>query len=243
MQVIKLSATDSTNTYLKGMSAREKVPDFTVVWAVDQQAGRGQPGNIWVSEKGKNLTFSILKKFVKLQARDHFLLNILVSLALMEALKNLGIPDLRVKWPNDIMSGPGKICGILIENQVKGSFISQSIVGIGLNVNQQSFDGLPRATSLKNTTGQDYDLHELLTTLLSSLKEYYGRMQTGSYPEWFRSYERNLFLRDVPASFQRPEGPVFEGIIRGVAPDGQLLLETAPGRQEAFGFKEVRYRY
>ena len=243
MQVIKLSATDSTNTYLKGMSAREKVPDFTVVWAVDQQAGRGQPGNIWVSEKGKNLTFSILKKFDKLRAMDHFLLNILVSLALLEALKNLGIPDLRVKWPNDIMSGPGKICGILIENQVKGSYISQSIVGIGLNVNQQSFDGLSRATSLKNTTGQDYDLQELLTILLSSIKQYYGRMEAGSYPELLRTYERNLFLRDVPASFQRPEGPVFEAIIRGVAPDGQLLLETAPGREEAFGFKEVRYLY
>ena len=241
MQVIKLSATDSTNTYLKRLSRREQVPDMTVVWAVDQQAGRGQPGNQWVTEKGKNLTFSILKEIERLPATRHFLLNALVSLALLDTLQSFKITGLRVKWPNDIMSGGKKLCGILIENQLKGSFITQSIIGIGLNVNQREFPGLHGAASLSAVTGREYDLDEVLTSLLESLRKQFEQMKTGSYEDFLHQYERYLFLKDEPASYQSKGGPVFQGIIRGVYPDGRLKLESHAGSLKPYAFKEVRY--
>ena len=129
MQIIKLDATDSTNTYLKKLMHSKKLEDFTIVAANQQLNGRGQMGTKWESEPGKNLTFSVLKNFKNYQIQEQFLLNIITSLAVYNTLKNLFIPDLRVKWPNDIMSGNFKICGILIENNLKNNGIQSSIIG------------------------------------------------------------------------------------------------------------------
>ncbi|MBT8321842.1 MAG: biotin--[acetyl-CoA-carboxylase] ligase, partial [Eudoraea sp.] len=120
MHLIKLGATDSTNAYLKELLASKDAPDGTVVQAECQQKGRGQMGREWHSEPGKNLTFSLLKKFSNFPVTKQFLLNIISSLAVVEVLNTYDVPELKVKWPNDIMSGNQKICGILVENVVKG---------------------------------------------------------------------------------------------------------------------------
>ena len=116
MEIIKLNATNSTNTYLKNLLKEKPVKDLSCIWALSQTQGRGQQGAKWISEPGKNLTFSILKKFENLSSEYHFLLNMEVSLVIFRALKKLYIPDLAVKWANDILSSKKKICGILIEN-------------------------------------------------------------------------------------------------------------------------------
>lgn len=241
MQLIKLSATDSTNAYLRRLTMRESVPDFTVVQAARQTAGRGQPGTHWVSEEGKNLTFSILKKLKSFPARNHFLLNMGVSLSVFRLLESLGIPELYLKWPNDILSGPQKVCGILLENQLRGTDLTMSFIGIGLNVNQTEFRDLPGATSLKNITGKSYDLDELLLTFISLLQQAFKEMSHLSYSSLLEQYEQNLYLKDRAVPFGLPDGERFVGTIRGVDADGRLQVALENGELRAFGFKDVRY--
>ena len=241
MQLIKLSATDSTNAYLRRLSNREAVPDFTVVQAAHQTAGRGQPGTHWVAEEGKNMTFSLLKRFESFPARNHFLLNMLVSQSVFRLLESLGIPELYLKWPNDILSGSQKVCGILLENQLRGPDLSTSIIGIGLNVNQTDFKELPDATSLKNITGKSYDLNEVLLTFISLIQKAFKEMSHTTYDTLLGQYEQNLYLKDQPAPFGRPDGDRFIGTIRGVDADGRLQVALENGKLRSFGFKEVRY--
>jgi len=241
MQLIKLSATDSTNAYLRRLSRREAVPDFTVVQAAHQTAGRGQPGTRWVGSEGKNLTFSILKRFESFPARQHFLLNMLVSLSVYRLLESLEIPELYLKWPNDILSGSRKVCGILLENQLRGSEITSSIIGIGLNVNQTEFKDLPAAASLKIITGKSYDLSEALLTFIGLLQDAFNQMPHTSYESLLVQYEEKLYLKDQPAPFELPEGHRFTGTIRGVDPHGSLRMELENGEVRTFDFKQVRY--
>ena len=116
MQIIKLDATASTNTYLKELAAVKNLQDFTVVTTKDQTLGRGQLHSKWESESGKNLAISILKNNFDLSVEQGFLISMTVSLAILDSLRQLGIPKLSIKWPNDILSGNFKIGGILIEN-------------------------------------------------------------------------------------------------------------------------------
>lgn len=241
MQLIKLSATDSTNAYLRRLARRDAIPDFTVVQAGHQTAGRGQPGTRWVGEEGKNLTFSILKRFESFPAPRHFQLNMLVSLTVYRLLESMQIPELYLKWPNDIMSGSQKVCGILLENQLRGAELSSSIIGIGLNVNQAEFENLPAATSLKKITGKSYDLSEVLLTFIGLMQEAFKQMPHTSYGSYLRQYEENLYLKGQPAPFELPDGERFVGTIRGVDPQGNLRLELKSGELRTYGFKEVRY--
>ncbi len=241
MQLIKLSATDSTNAYLRRLSGRESVPDFTLVQAALQTAGRGQPGTRWMGEEGKNLTFSVLKKFQAFPAQNHFQLNMLVSLTVFRLLESLGIPGLRVKWPNDILSGGRKVCGILLENQLRGNHLSSSIIGIGLNVNQAEFPGLPQATSLKKISGKSYDLDELLFSFINHLQEAFREMPEVSYEVYREAYEAHLYLMEEPARYSGPDGTPFTGTIRGVDDQGRLLVARENGEVGVYGFKELRY--
>ena len=173
MQIIKLNATDSTNTYLKDLLAETRLADYSVVIAKNQTQGKGQRGEKWLSEKGKNLTVSILKLKPKVALERQFLLNTIVSLSLIKTLEGYNVPNLAVKWPNDILSGHHKIAGILIENIIKSQHIESSVIGVGLNVNQKSFNGLPKVTSLKTILGRSLNLEELLSNLLQNIKYYF----------------------------------------------------------------------
>ncbi|MGI9548205.1 MAG: biotin--[acetyl-CoA-carboxylase] ligase, partial [Flavobacteriaceae bacterium] len=133
MHLIKLDATGSTNLHLKKLWQDGSPIDWTVVWTANQHSGRGQQGSIWHSEAGKNLTFSVLKYFKNFDIRHQFRLNMAVSLAVFEALQQMDVPQIRVKWPNDILSGTEKISGILIENIVKAKERKATVIGIGLN--------------------------------------------------------------------------------------------------------------
>jgi BirA family biotin operon repressor/biotin-[acetyl-CoA-carboxylase] ligase len=241
MQVIKLNATDSTNAHIKRMSSEETLPDFTVVQAVRQTAGRGQMDARWEAEGGKNLTFSLLKRFGAFPAQQHFTLNATISLSIYTALRGLNIPELNLKWPNDILSGKRKLCGILVENQLQGANISQSIIGIGLNVNQTTFPNLPGATSMKQLTGGDFELDQVLSVLLNQLESDLSNPGSGHLNNVLEEYEKHLYLKDIPSSFKRKDGSPFEGIIRGVSPVGLLQIEHTDGSVESFANKEVQF--
>src|SRR5690606_21523755 len=179
--------------------------------------GRGQMGTVWESVDGMNLTFSLLKYFTTLKVERRFALTIAVSMALCELLDSLSIPDVGVKWPNDIMSGSHKICGILIENVLKGQFIQHAVIGIGLNVNQREFVDLPRAGSLATVSGRRFDLDGILEELLGRLRHQLGKVEQRPLDQLLPAYERRLFRKDRPSPFADPGGNHFMAIIRGVS--------------------------
>lgn len=214
--------------------------DFTVLVAEIQQQGRGQGGAHWTSEAGKNLTFSVLKHFNKLQAKDQFLVSMAVSLAIYKALKALQIPDLSIKWPNDILSGNRKLCGILIENTLKGSQLKHSIIGIGVNINQESFDSLPNASSLTLISGKIYDLNTQLDEILVHLEKQLKELGENAETTLEKEYQQLLFRKDKTAIYEINERRV-EGIIRGVNKEGRLLFEHGSQGVESYGLKEITY--
>lgn len=243
MQIIKLDATDSTNQYLKDLILSGVPIDFTVVVAKEQRKGRGQMGAVWQSEIGKNLTFSVLKKTNMLKVHNQYQLNVCISLAIIRALNTLLVPDLRIKWPNDIMSGSSKICGILIENILLGSTIQTSIIGIGLNVNQKRFNSLTNVSSLKLLLGQNVNIDELLLVILKNLKNTFENWQAEGISGLWNSYENLLFRKDKASTFKNKEGKIFMGFIKGVSPEGRLIVELEDVVLREFNLKEIQLLY
>lgn len=243
MRIIKLDATDSTNAYLKNVMLSEVLDDFTIVTVKAQLKGRGQMGSQWQSEPGKNLTFSVLKKFDTLPVREQFLLNIAVSLAVYNTLINLQIPDVSIKWPNDILSGSLKICGILIENVLYDQQIQSAVIGIGLNVNQLSFDQLPNATSIKLVTGKTFVIDEILQALVKQLKQVFLEFRGKTVGEVKTDYEKLLFRKDKPSTFRQPSGELFMGFIQGISDQGRLSVVLEDSVIREFDFKELQLLY
>ncbi len=243
MHILKLNAIDSTNTYLKDLMLLRVLEDFTVIVANEQLKGRGQMGAKWQSKKGNNLTFSVLKKFNYLAINNQFLLNICVSLAVLECLKKVPIPDLSVKWPNDILSGNTKICGILIENVLSGKQIQESVIGIGLNVNQLSFNNLPNVSSLKLVVGRTFNLDELLQNILMNLKAFFNRIEEKNTVQLWKAYEKVLFRKDKPSTFRNVEDELFMGFIRGVSSQGKLIVELEDAVLSEFDLKQLQLLY
>lgn len=243
MHIIKLDATDSTNSYLKNLIRQRPLVDFTSVMAYQQLNGKGQMGASWESEPGKNLTFSTLKKFDGLEVSDAFLLNICASLAVADALEQLAIPDVHVKWPNDILSGANKICGILVENLLLGKRITTSIFGVGLNVNQTVFHTVSNATSMKLLLSETINLDAVHRLIVNGLKKHLTSMIAGKSFDLRLLYEQKLFRKDRPSTFKDTNGNAFEGIIRGVSDAGKLRIELEDGVVRAFELKQVKLLY
>ena len=242
MQLIKLNATDSTNNYLKQLILERTMDDFSVVVANHQTNGRGQRGSSWLSEKDKNLTFSVLKRNISIVANQQFLLNILVSLSIVKTLEGFNIPKLAIKWPNDILSDHHKISGILIENLIKNKQIEYAIIGIGLNVNQVKFEGLSKVSSLKNIMPLPVDKDELLTKIIDKLKMYF-KLYSENGSEFLNSeYESYLFRKDKPSTFSSHDNSLFTGIIRGVSASGKLCVQMEDFNKE-FDLKELKLIY
>lgn len=243
MHIIKLDATDSTNTHLKNLARQNDLHDFTTVVTDKQLKGKGQMGATWESEPDKNLTFSTLKNFNTFAVTDAFLLNICASLAVSTALKQFLITDVYVKWPNDILSGNLKICGILIENMLVGNQIKTSIIGMGLNVNQTIFHTVSNATSMKLLLGYTVNLDEVRDTIINELKNLLLFLERGEFDFLRNTYEEQLFRKDKPSTFKNLEGVIFMGFIRGVSPEGRLLVELEDSVLKEYDLKQVKLLY
>lgn len=243
MHIIKLDATDSTNLHLKKLMFSNTLDDFTIVVAREQSQGKGQMGSKWVSQPGKNLTLSILKKIDEFSITDQFQLNIVVSLAILETLNTIQVPHLKIKWPNDILSGKSKICGILIENMIKGDQIGASIIGIGLNVNQTEFPDLINVSSLKLLLGRTFNLDEILRDLLKNLNNYLKLLGGEEISSLSKSYEEALCGIGKTNTFELPDGASFIGLIKGVSRDGKLQVLSKGNQLMEFGLKEIKQGY
>jgi BirA family biotin operon repressor/biotin-[acetyl-CoA-carboxylase] ligase len=243
MRIIKLNAIDSTNSFLRQLSAEESVEDFTVVITEHQTSGRGQMGTYWESQNAKNLMFSVFKDLSGLGVASHFQLSMAVSLAVFEALKTFQIGKLKIKWPNDILSEQKKISGILIENVIKHNKLQSSVIGIGININQILFNNLPNATSMQLVSGNYFDLDEVLHEVLKQLKHYLSFIDSNSHKVLKQTYESNLFRKNKPSSFRDKEGHVFSGYIKGVSNSGHLKVLIEDDLVKLFDFKEVQLMY
>jgi len=243
MHIIKLSATDSTNTYLRNLCNEENLKDYTVIVTNQQTKGRGQMGSVWESEADKNLIFSVFKDLSEFIIEHSFYLSMIVSLSILDALKKMAIHNLWIKWPNDILSDNKKICGILIENVVKNNKLSSTIIGIGLNVNQLEFNNLPNAASLKSATGINHNLDELLINILGSLIFKFDLYKKGEFVEFKQKYEESLYGINRPSSFQDKNGKLFQGIIQGVTNSGKLNILLEDNVIKAFDHKEAILKY
>lgn len=243
MHILKLDATDSTNQYLKDLMLSKPLADFTVVSTREQLKGRGQMGAKWETEPGKNLTVSVLKKFDDFFIEHQFLLNMCVSLAVLDALRELSVPNIHVKWPNDILSGNTKICGILIENVLLGQQIQASIIGIGLNINQLDFNNISNVSSLKLLLGRTFNLDEVLYQLLAKLKDAFLNIKIERQSILHNRYEKELFRKDKPSTFKDQKGKFFMGFIRSVSSKGKLVVELEDAVVKEFDLKEIKLLY
>lgn len=243
MNIIKLDAIGSTNTYLKQILTHSNLENFTVVVTENQYQGKGQRGSVWEAEVGSSLTFSVLVKDLIASPEYVFDLNVLVALSVCASFKKLFNLPFNIKWPNDILSYNKKIGGILIENIIKANGETLSIVGIGINVNQENFEELPQATSLLKLTGVKIDKETLMLCVLESLKEYCVLYKTKGSTFVWEQYHTNLYRINMPTVFELPSGARFMGIIIGVTKNGLLKVKKEDDTVELFEIKQVKLLY
>lgn len=229
----------STNDYLMDLSDKENLDEGTTVLTKKQTAGRGQRGNTWEAQEGENFTFSMLLKPKFLSAENQFALNVCISLAVYNFLKSLLQEGIFIKWPNDLFYQNKKLGGMLIENTLSGNQITQSIVGIGLNINQVDFTA-PQATSLKKITNRNYSLENLFPQLVQHIEQQYLDLKNGMYTVQKQQYIHNLYRFQESHLYQTEE--IFEGIIIGVDETGRLEIERN-GKVFRFNFKEIAFVY
>lgn len=231
-KIIHIDETDSTNQWLKDHG--EDSSQIPLVAVADYQtAGRGCGTNTWESERGRNLLFSMLIRPMDISVTKQFHISMAVSLAICEALGQY-IGDVSIKWPNDIYWRNGKICGILIENRLKGTTIKDCIIGVGLNVNQRSFHGdAPNPVSMWQITNRETDCEQLLRDILDCFERYL-------YQDVRSQYCRMLYRRKEFHPYADKDGAFMAEIV-DVEDDGHLLLRDDCGRDRRYAFKEVQF--
>ncbi len=243
MNIVKLNAIGSTNSYLKNLIKETTVKNWTVIIAEHQTNGKGQFDNKWVTDKGKNLTFSILVKFKKLEVKYQFYLNYSVSIALYNVLKYYIPEKLTVKWPNDILSANHKICGILIENTINNSNVNHAIIGIGLNVNQEKFPShILNVTSIKNKLDRNIDKNELFDKILLEIQYQLHLIEQQKFKEIKLQYENVLYKKGIPSMFIDIDNNTFLGKIIGVTNQGKLQIELDDESLREYALKEIKLK-
>ena len=243
MRIIKINATNSTNSFLKELAQSSSIDELTVAVASNQTSGRGQMNNSWVSEPYKNLTFSLFTHLKKNEVKNQVYLNFAVSLAIYDTLLEYDVPKLNIKWPNDIMSDKKKICGILIENTFSHSRIKNTIIGIGLNVNQEKFhESLINASSLKIILKKNIDLELLMNKIIENIKLKISSIESEKFNLIHNKYHQVLYKKDIPTTFiNLKTNQLFMGMINGVSNSGNLQIQLENDRIIEFGLKEISF--
>ncbi len=238
--IIELEMVDSTNTYAKELLAKEKPVEGTIVFAHEQHSGRGQMGNTWETEAGKNLTVSFILYPDFLDADKQFYLNMAISLALKDFCESVLPDEIKIKWPNDIYWHDKKLGGILIENTISGNRISSSVIGIGINVNQEEFDGtLPNPVSLLQISNFEFKLANLIEGLSVFIEKYYLQLRQLHFNFLDKGYTVALYRYQQTHEFKKGE-QIIRGEINGVAKDGKLIFHSG-GKEMRFAFKEIEF--
>ncbi|GGG89306.1 biotin--[acetyl-CoA-carboxylase] ligase [Polaribacter pacificus] len=243
MNLIKLDAIDSTNSFLKELAQKSNLTNYTVVVANYQKKGKGQMGSQWDSKPGENLLCSVYVEFNDFLATEQVLLNYAVSIAVYNVLIDYEVPKLSIKWPNDILSLNHKISGILIEPVMQQGRIISAVIGIGINVNQMDFStSKKQITSLKFLKGIDFNLDELLQSLIEELKIQIAYITNTKSNVLKKRYLDVLYKHNVPSMFMDQQLQTrFMGKIVGVASTGKIQIQLEDETIKEFGVKEVAF--
>ena len=238
--LLEYDTLDSTNTFSHDLVSKSNPSEGTVVFTHHQTAGKGQYGRKWASIAGQNITLSIILKPTFLKVSDQFYLNIITSLAVANTLEYYIKDQVKIKWPNDVYVEDKKICGILIQNNLSGQKIVNSVVGIGINVNQDQFHpDLPNPTSLKLLTKKDHDIKEIRETLCGELEKVYLQLKDEKQKIIMEEYQERIYRLGVKTKFKIEEREV-EGIISSINSNGQLMIDIK-GELESFSKTEIQY--
>lgn len=238
--IIYLTDCHSTNDEALERLRKREVAEGSVVITDNQTQGKGQRGNQWFSEKGKNLTFSMVLQPKFLLPSDQFFLNIAVSLSILDFLSEY-IQGVRIKWPNDIVHiSDGKLGGVLIENAITQSALESSVIGIGLNINQRNFQ-LPNACSLSLLAGQEFDIWELFRGLVKHIENRYVQLKKEERTRLKEEYLYKLYRLDEWCDYE--DTGIFKGKINGVTDEGKLVIEKENGLIQQYAFKEVKFLF
>lgn len=238
--IISLEQLDSTNSFASNLCTNEDVMEGLIIVTDWQKNGRGQPGASWQSEAYKNLTFSLILQPKFLDAKNQFQLNKAISIAIIDALNEITHLSFKIKWPNDIYYNHKKIAGILIENQLQNNTIKNSIIGIGININQVDFDqNLPNPISLQQIMNKTYNLNTVLDLICTKIEQRYLILRSQQYDIINYDYLQNLYQFQEKCSYSA-DGKKFDGIIMGVSEYGKLLVSVNNTIKE-FNFKEIEF--
>ncbi len=235
--IIKHEKTVSTNLLAMKTIARGEAENGIVITADYQTGGKGTGNNIWESQKGKNLLFSLIITPHHIEPAKQFLITQIVSLSIVFTLKNQ-VPGIKIKWPNDIYAGEKKIAGILIQNTVSANKIAFSVIGVGVNVNQKKFSKeIPNPVSLMEIIKKETETDRLLQSLLNNFDRLYNR---STYDSKFikAQYIKHLYRLGTYANYMA-YGKLFKAKIKGITRFGQLVLEEENGNEKTFNFKEI----
>ena len=238
--LLNLDRIGSTNQYALDLLAQKPI-EGTIINTDNQYAGRGQMAKSWESAPGKNLTISILLYPTFLLAKDQFLLSQIVAISIAETLQAFIPNGVKIKWPNDLYINDKKITGILIQNALKGANIQSSIIGIGLNVNQEVFQSdAPNPTSLFLEVGREVSRQKVLIKLCQKLEQWYLQLKSGKIASIQKAYLDLLYRKEETHIFRRQDKSAFQGRILGITDTGQLKVQTTNGI-EIFNLKEIQY--
>jgi len=230
----------STNVMASALLKDKNIPEGSVIHASFQSSGKGQMGNKWESEDGKNLLMSIVLFPSMLVPAEQFYISMTISLGICDFLKRY-IPVCKIKWPNDIYVNNDKIAGILIENSILGDTIEHSVAGIGLNINQKKFlSNAPNPISLSMITGKDFDIGTCLTQLISDLDKRYKQLISGEYGKIKEDYVSQLFRFNKWFNY-RDLNSSYVGRIISITDFGRLKIEQKNGKTHEYNFKEVEF--
>ncbi len=230
---------DSTNNYARGLIQSKEAGNGTAVLAYSQVKGRGQGGNSWESEPGKNLTVSFILEPHFLKSEKQFYLSMISALAAAGFFSQF-THDIRLKWPNDIYWKNRKAGGILIENSFLGNTFESSIIGFGLNINQEIFSSkAPNPVSLKQITGEYHDIDFCFELLARHLFLWFDKLKEGS-PEIAETYNSLLYLKGKWSQF-RSQGLIFDGQITDVDELGQLGVRKNDGSIHRYINREIEF--
>lgn len=246
-----IKQTYSTSTLLREQYS-DALPHFYTIRTDYQTAGRGQAGNSWESEAGKNLLFSTILRYEGIHAASQWRLSMLVAVALWDTLANyLPKECLAIKWPNDIYFGDKKLVGILIENNLSGQYVGYSIVGIGVNVNQTKWlSNAPNPISMKEITAEEYDVEVLMNEWISSMKSWECRTTEDikkAYMQhlyrrdgWHMYVEREVSVEPTQIARRDIKGAFLAQLI-GITEEGELMLRKENNEEKIYHFKQIRF--
>lgn len=238
--IIKLDSTRSTNSYAANLLQNGAPVEFTLIQTIEQTDGRGQINNSWESEKGKNLTCSLILRPDFLIADKHFYLSQFFSIAIVKTLEKY-LQNVKIKWPNDIYVNDKKIAGILIENSLMGSSVMTSVLGLGLNINQIEFlSDAPNPTSIFKETSEEYDVDIIRDEMLEMVEAWYQKLKNAEYETIAEEYKKILYRYQESAEFKEGDD-IYTGAIVDVKPSGKLIIELYSGEKREYNFKEVEY--